>query len=426
MAALALLAAAVLTAAYLLLRPDADRLVPAGGDESGEYDPLAYDSGRDAELERRAAAGLSDVLYEKSPGGVSATARRTAVWRPLVDEAAAASDVDPDMLEAIVLLESAGRPDAVAGGDLEGAAGLVQILASTATELLDLKVDLARSKELTERIATARAMGDPDEARRLARARRRADERFDPPKAVRAAGRYLAFSKEEFGRDDLAVASYHMGQGNLTTVLDRHDGDDDIPYVRVYFDTTPLRNEHAYDFLGRLGDDSATYLWRVLAARQIMRLHRERPGELARLEALHETSGAAARRLGRPVAAQPERIPSGTGQLGLRLLDPADPGLQPDRAALSALLYIGAGTKAISGQSPLTVTGAQGSVLEISRRYRSRRQALAFEFMLDRLQAWNLIAWERGERVIRIVVGREAGELLPAPDRIVRDATRGS
>lgn len=421
--AVALLLLVTGSVAFLLLRSGDERLVPAGGDEDGEYDPLAWDPDRQAELERRAAAGLSDILYEKSPGGVVASARRTAVWRPLVESAARASGVDPDTLEAIVFLESAGRPDAVAGGDLEGAVGLAQILASTATDLLDLRVDLARSEDLTERIATARALGDAGEARRLARARRRADERFDPPKALRAAGRYLAIARREAGRDDLAVASYHMGLGNLQTVLDRYGEGDDVPYARLYFDTTPLRNERAYSFISRLGDDTATYLWRVRAAQSIMRLHRERPAELARRAAADRRGGAAARRL-RPATGPAVPLPGRAAGVGLRLLDPGDPALRPSRAALSVLLYLGAGTKAISGQAPLVVASADGPALGIARRYRSREQALAFEFMLDRLQAWNLIAWERGERVIEVAVAAEAGELLPEPGRLLRDALR--
>ena len=75
-------------------------------------DPLAYDGTRQSEFEARATAGLTPVLVEKSPGGVVATARRVAHWRPLIERAAANGPVDADTLEAIVLLESAGRPDA--------------------------------------------------------------------------------------------------------------------------------------------------------------------------------------------------------------------------------------------------------------------------------------------------------------------------
>src|SRR5919204_3310621 len=70
--------------------------------------PFAYDASRRADYERRAALGLSHVLYAKSPGGVVASARRPARWRPLVDRVARRHRLDPDMLEAIVFLESAG------------------------------------------------------------------------------------------------------------------------------------------------------------------------------------------------------------------------------------------------------------------------------------------------------------------------------
>ena len=78
----------------------------------------------------------------------------------------------------------------------------------------------------------------------------------------------------------------------------------------------------------------------------------------------------------------------------------------------------------VSGSWPLTVTSAHGVRIEVSRRYRSERQALAFQFMLDRLQAWNLIAWGRSGRTLAIVVSPEAAKALPAPDRLLRDARR--
>jgi hypothetical protein len=44
--------------------------------------------------------------------------------------------------------------------------------------------------------------------------------------------------------------------------------------------------------------------------------------------------------------------------------------------------------------------------------------------MLDRLQAWNLIAWGRAESTIAIVVGPDAAKVLPAPDKLRTDAAR--
>jgi hypothetical protein len=426
--AFAVAALAVVIVAIVLLvsggTQGPERLVPGGGDASGEYDPLAYESDREDELAQRATAGFSDVVYEKSPGGVVATARRTARWRPLAERAARAYGVNPDTLEAIVFLESAGRPDAIAGGNLEGAVGLTQILASTATALLGMHVDLARSRALTARIADA---STDAKVRRLQRARRRADQRFDPKSSLEAAARYLQMAQKKFGREDLAIASYHMGMGNLDTLLSRY-GDDDVSYTQLYFDSAPLRKTAVYQLLSSLGDDSSTYYWKVRAAREIMRQQRDSPKGLAQLAALDEEGGAGERRLypdGPPstdtAAGTPPRY---LATVGLRMAGDATTEYAPDPGAEAVLAYIGAGTRAISGQAPLTVMSAHGIRIEVSRRYRSRKQALAFQFMLDRLQAWNLIAWGRGGDTLAIVAGPDAAKVLGSAPTLARDANR--
>ena len=422
------LVAIVAVVGLVLLRGSGDeRIVPAGGQASDTYDPLGFDPDREDELARRAATGYSDVIYEKSPGGVLETARRTARWRSLIERSAAEHEVDADTIEAMVFLESAGRADAIAS-DLEGAVGLAQILASTATALLEMDVDLDRSRELTERIESA---ATDAERERLERARRLADERFDPAKAVDGAARYLARAEDAFGRGDLAVATYHMGMGNLETLLTRYAserGEERPSYARLYFDSSPLRTPRTYALLSSLGDDSSNYLWRVRAAREIMRLHREDPEALARNVELEDDAGAGARRLyprGAPDDAvdprEPERYRSSAA---LRLAGEASSDFAPSDGAASVLAYIGVGVRVISKESPLTVTGARGVRIEVSRRYRSRAQALAFQFMLDRLQAWNAIAWGRSERTLTIVVGPEATKVLPAADEILRATER--
>jgi Transglycosylase SLT domain len=401
-----------------------ERLVPGGGDASGEYDPLAYDSSREHELEQRATAGFADVVYEKSPGGVVATARRTQRWRPLVERAAKAYGVDPNTLEGIVFLESAGRPDVIAGGDLEGAVGLTQILASTATDLLGLHVDLQQSRRLTSRIAAAT---NAKRVRKLERARRRADQRFDPKFALEAAARYLQMAQKKFGREDLAIATYHMGMGNLQTILSRY-GEQDPSYAKLYFDTAPMRKPAAYQLLSSLGDDSSTYYWKVRAAREIMQLYRNDRQKLARLEGLEQTGGAGARRLypdGVPdTGAKTRTPPRWLVRLGLRLAPAARGDYAPDPPTESVLAYIGAGTKTISGQQPLTISNAHGIRIDVSRAYRSRKQALAFQFILDRLQAWNLIAWTRTQSTLAIVVGPDAAKVLRPASKLATDAQR--
>jgi hypothetical protein len=455
-------AVAIVIAALLLSSGGDHHLAPGRGPDS---DPLAFAPGHDAALQAGAAAGLSHVLYAKSPGGATATAARVARFRPLVDAAAARFGADPAMLEAIVFLESAGRPDARAGNDLAGAAGLTQILAQTATGLLHMHVDLAASRRITKRLARAEAAGRTRQAAQLIAQRRRADDRFDPAKALAGTGRYLAFAKGKLGREDLAVESYHMGVGNLQGALSAYGGGGNTSYVELYFGSTPLRHSAAWKLLAALGDDSSSYLWRVLAAREIMRLYRQDRPELTRLQALHGRKATAEEVL-HPLAstrvyATPQDVAAAEARRELRLL-PAnaaalnlrvDPGmgqlagklhqsrslyraLRPE--ALATLVYIAAGAHEISGEGPLTVTSTvrdktyqrllvkgnvqatrayslhtTGYAFDILRRYRSRRQATAFQFMLDRLTALNLIAWAVEPAAIHVTVSSNARVLLP-------------
>src|SRR6478609_4275858 len=230
--------------------------------------PFNYVPAQRTAYERDAALGLSHVLFAKSPGGVVASARRTAHWRPIVDRVARAHELDADTLEAIIMLESAGRPDARASDDLRSAVGLTQILAETGQNLLGRRV---RQREAV---------------------RRRVDERFDPAKAIEATARYLDFAKGKLGRDDLAVVSYHMGVGNLQQALMAY-GKGVVPYAQLYFDSSPLHHAAAWRKLASLGDDSSTYLWRVLAAREIMRMYRDDPAALRRQERLQTDKASA-------------------------------------------------------------------------------------------------------------------------------------
>src|SRR4051795_758374 len=209
---------------FLLSRGGDEGLAPGRGPSN---DPLPYRPGAEDMLAARAAAGLSHVLYAKSPGGATATAARVARFRPLIEATASRYGADPDMLEAIVFLESAGRPEARAGNDLAGAVGLTQILAQTGSGLLHMHVDLAASRRLTKQIARARSKGSSLRVARLRARRRRVDERFDPAKSLAGTGRYLQFARSKLGgREDLAVESYHMGVGNLQGALAAYGGDD--------------------------------------------------------------------------------------------------------------------------------------------------------------------------------------------------------
>src|SRR5947209_17662894 len=157
-------------------------LVIALGGET--VDPFAYNAARRAAFEQRAADGESHLLYADSPGGAIATARRVAALERPIQAASAAAHVDPGVIEGMIFLESGGRADAIAGGDPSGAAGVSQILPSTATSLLGLRVDLRASKSLTKQIAAAKHAHDNAAVGELERRRRSADERFDPTKAL--------------------------------------------------------------------------------------------------------------------------------------------------------------------------------------------------------------------------------------------------
>ena len=117
-------------------------------------------------------------------------------------------------------------------------------------------------------------------------------------------------------------------------------------------------------------------------------------------------------------------------------------GLRPE--ALAMALYIGAQVREFAGgEGPLRVTSTvrdeayqqqlmrrnreatrnyslhtTGWAFDIARDYASRRQALAFQFVLDRLQVLNAIAWVREPGAIHVTVSSDAKSLLPLLERL--------
>ena len=59
-----------------------------------------------------------------------------------------------------------------------------------------------------------------------------------------------------------------------------------------------------------------------------------------------------------------------------------------------------------------------GWAFDVLREYRSRRQALAFQFVLDRLRTLNVIAWVREPRAIHVTAADDAEVLLPLLERL--------
>jgi hypothetical protein len=432
--------------------PGIGRLARAG-------DPFGYIPGRQAEFERRAVAGSNQVLFVKSPGGVVATAARVARYRGLMNSVTARTGLDPNVLEGIVFLESAGNPNAIAGPDPAAAAGLTQILAQTGQALLGMHIDLARSRTLTAKIDAAYAAGEASAVAQLQARRAKFDDRFDPPKALAGTVRYLELARARFGRADLAVESYHMGIGNLQQVLDRYNGGHSVPYPQLFFDTAPDHHGAANSLLQSFNDDSRLYYWRVLGAVQIMGMYRSDRSALARQATLETASASGAEALHAPAATQsfatPDdlrqayerrqvlRLPSNPGALGLtyeptmgslgpRLGQPSRLylGLRPP--ALDLLIELAARVRALSGVSaplrvastvadreylkllpdepaPLTATGYS---FAIERRYATHGQAAALQAMLDRLQALDLIAWARSPQTIEVTVSSDADRVI--------------
>jgi Transglycosylase SLT domain len=414
------------------------QLAPGAGSTDTTRDPFAYDADDHEAFEARAAAGLAHVLYAKSPDGAVATAARVQKLRPSIEAVAKRAHEDADTLEAIVFLESGGRADVTASDDLQSAAGLTQILAQTGSGLLGLKVDVAASTKVTRSIARSRSV---KHVARLKAQRRRVDERFDPRKALEATARYLAFARKNLhGRPDLAVESYHMGVGNLQRALKAY-GNEDVPYAQLFFDSTPLRHAKAWKILASLGDDSSTYLWRIGAAKDIMKLYRDDPKLLEAQAALQDWPSA------EHVLRPPNATPVFDSAEALKTADLAvvnGPGLRVSKAlaarpigerslrdpALILLRRFALGAQAIAKTAPVVVTkaattsGGEGFVgegveaepsthatgyaFDVSRAYRSPAQAQAVQFWLDRLTALDLIAWVREPDVIHVTVAPQA------------------
>lgn len=457
-----MLAALILLAAVLVvvLRPSGPPPLPLPGlgRPAPPGDPFAYRSGRQSDFVARATAGSAHVLFTKSPGGVLATAARVASLRGLIDAATAGSGIDPNLLEALVFVESAGEPTAMVNGDPANASGLTQILPQTGQSMLGMHIDVKRSRQLTAKIDTASLLGQVRTVARLQGEREAIDDRFNPAKALAATVRYLQTAEARFGRADLAIVSYHMGIGNLQEVLDDYDGGKSVPYVQLYFDTEPDHHSSAYDLLSSLGDDSSLYYWRVLGAEQIMQLYRSDRSALMRLNGLQTDVDSAAEVLHPPdrsagfsdpgaldrAYARREilPLPSNAAALGLRY-DAAMGSLAHQLGtvpalyrglrvpALDLLIELAARVRSLSGgASPLiigsTVTDSSyenllgvsdppasaGYSFTIVRHYVSQAQADALQAMLDRLQALNVIAWERFPATIEVTVASDASQVI--------------
>ena len=420
---------------------------------------FSYAPAAAAQYVARATAGNALPLFTMSPGGATATAARVAAYRPLIDRATAGTAISPTLLEGLVFVESAGRPQVIAGSDPADAAGLTQILAATGQALLGMHINLARSRRLTAEIDGVQAGTRRGRLSALLAERAAADPRFDPTRELAATVRYLEMAESRFGRQDLAFESYHMGMGNLQQVLDDYDGGRAVPYVQVYFDSTPTRHAASYRLLAGFGDDSELYYWRILGAVQIMHLYRTDRGALTRLSGLETDDDAGAAvlhpRLAMSGYAGPAAVsaayrsrqlvplPSNAAALGVDVLPGMGEGARQvgapsalyrglRRVALRALIAMAGQVRALSGgAAPLRLAStvmddryqqrllggvyppaATGYSFAIERSYTGAAQAEAFQAVLDRLASLDLIAWAREPTVIQVTVASDAAAWL--------------
>lgn len=180
---------------------------------------------------------------------------RVESYRDTVETYANQFGIDPEILLGIIFIESKGDPNPKNKGiNDSGAVGLCQFLPKTADEF-------------------------------------KLDDRTNPEQSIRAAVEYLIRYKNELGTNDIAMASFHMGCGNMKYLIEQlaTENEKQLPaceivkryhldYPKIYFAAKEEKNPEAYDFLfHELKDDSAHYYFKVLAAIEILKLNKLHP-----------------------------------------------------------------------------------------------------------------------------------------------------
>ena len=122
------------------------------------------------------APAAPDTLAQRAARAGTAVADTLRTYGPAIEAAAAATGVDRELILAVMVKESSGRPDAVSA---KGARGLMQLMPATAAE-----------------------MGVTDPA--------------DPAQNIMGGARYLAWLQERYGDDlPLVLAGYNAGPGHV-------------------------------------------------------------------------------------------------------------------------------------------------------------------------------------------------------------------
>lgn len=113
----------------------------------------------------------SELVYKTVPK----VEKKNVDISPLIEKYALKYDLDPWLIRGVIEVESAFRPSAVSS---VGAGGLMQLMPGTASYL---------------------GCGD----------------RFDPEQNIAAGSRYLRMMLDRFGNEDLMIAAYNAGPGNV-------------------------------------------------------------------------------------------------------------------------------------------------------------------------------------------------------------------
>ncbi|MGI8989328.1 MAG: transglycosylase SLT domain-containing protein [Bryobacteraceae bacterium] len=210
----------------------------------------------------------------------------------IFEGAARTSGFPAPLIAAISYLESWGDPRAESPA---GPKGIMQISSATARRMGLQIVDVTRY-----RIVTERNLIHPKRGKVFYRVLRRKtpytvrvrDDRLSPERAIPAAARYLSEMESKFGGRDLAVFSYHCGEGcvgEFLSLANEAAGVKNHPITvpRIFFSCSPAYNKDLYEAFKRHMDRdySPTYWFRVMRAEQLLALYRKDPEAFEKLAA---------------------------------------------------------------------------------------------------------------------------------------------
>ena len=186
-----------------------------------------------------------------------------------------------------MFVESAGRPDVIAGATRPTPSGLTQILAQTGSSLLGMHIDLARSRQADRPDRRRLGAGPGGLVARLQRPAGRVDDRFDPRQALAGDGPLPADRRAALrARRTSRSSPTTWGSATCSACSTTTTAATPCRTPQLYFDTAPDHHPPAYALISGFGDDSSLYYWRLLGAQQIMRLYRTDRSALKRQIAL--------------------------------------------------------------------------------------------------------------------------------------------